>query len=181
LVLLDNATGEAQVRPLLPPSSCGLLVTSREAIALAGLKPLTLGQLSPGEAKELLMNSAQRSMLDGVAEEICKLCGFLPLAVRAAGSLLNTDVTIDAADFATQLRDERRRLERLGTSGVEISVEATLNLSYEKLPKDTARTFLCLAVFPSSFDAAAEEVVCEDLGHTHLSALVRLSLVLFDE
>ncbi len=34
-----------------------------------------------------------------------------------------------------------------------------------------------LSVFPADFDAAAEEVVCQDEGHRHLSELLRWSLV----
>lgn len=36
-------------------------------------------------------------------------------------------------------------------------------------------------MFPATFDAAAEEVVCVDEGHVQLSDLVRRSLVLYDE
>jgi tetratricopeptide (TPR) repeat protein len=38
-----------------------------------------------------------------------------------------------------------------------------------------------LSVFPATFDAAAEEVVCADAGHVQLSDLVRRSLVLYDD
>jgi tetratricopeptide (TPR) repeat protein len=38
-----------------------------------------------------------------------------------------------------------------------------------------------LAVFPATFDAAAEEVVCADTGHVQLTDLVRRSLVLYDK
>ena len=50
-----------------------------------------------------------------MADQICFLCGYLPLAVRAAGSLL--DITADLAPnaYAEQLRDERTRLENIGT------------------------------------------------------------------
>jgi hypothetical protein len=41
--------------------------------------------------------------------------------------------------------------------------------------------FRFLAVFPATFDAAAEEIVCADAAHVHLSDLLRRSLVLYDE
>ena len=180
LILLDNASDGAQARPLMPPAGSALLVTSRETIALPGLKRVTLEQLSPVEARELLRGIAPR-VPDDTADRICFLCGYLPLAIRAAGSLL--DVTADLAPetYAEQLQDERRRLERIGAEGVDLGVEASLGLSYARLTPDAARVFRRLAVFPATFDARAEETVCEDPGHKHLSELLRRNLVRYNE
>ncbi|HKG79316.1 MAG TPA: tetratricopeptide repeat protein [Pyrinomonadaceae bacterium] len=115
------------------------------------------------------------------AEQICKLCGYLPLALRAAGSLLKITVDLDPVDYIAQLQDERNRLERIGTEGVEIDVATSFNLSYARLATEAARVFRLLSVFPATFDALAEEVVCADAGHVQLSDLVRRSLVLYDE
>jgi len=179
LLLLDNAADGAQVRPLLPPTGCAVLVTSRHSVALPGMTPLTLHPLTEEEARQLLLEITARA--EPAAEQICKLCGYLPLALRAAGSLLATTLDLDPADYAVQLQDERSRLERIGTEGVEISVAASFNLSYARLASEAAHVFRLLSVFPATFDAAAEEVVCADEGHVQLSDLVRRSLVLFDE
>jgi tetratricopeptide (TPR) repeat protein len=180
LILLDNAYDSAQARPLLPPAGSALLVTSRETVALPGMKRVTLEQLSPTESRELLRGIALRVPAD-VADRICFLCGYLPLAIRAAGSLL--DVTVDLAPnvYAEQLRDERRRLERIGTEGVDLGVEASFGLSYARLTPDAALVFRQLAAFPASFDARAEETVCEDPGHKHLSELLRRNLARYNE
>jgi tetratricopeptide (TPR) repeat protein len=180
LVLLDNASDAPQVRPLLPPAGSALLVTSRDAIPLPGMKArITLEQLQPAEARELLTGIAPRVPAD-ITDQICYLCGYLPLAIRAAGSLLDITPDLDPADYAEQLRDERTRLKRIGTEGVDLDVEASLSLSYQRLSPDAARVFRQLSIFPESFDAGAEEVICEDPGHKHLSALVRRSLVLYN-
>src|SRR5262249_15912648 len=110
-----------------------------------------------------------------------KLCGYLPLALRAAGSLLAITADLDPVDYAVRLQDERSRLERIGTEGVEIDVAASFNLSYARLATEATPVFPFLSVFPATFDAAAEEVVCADAGHVQLSDLVRRSLVLYDE
>ena len=180
LILLDNAYDAPQVRPLLPPAGSALLVTSRDAIPLPGMRTrITLEQLQPAEARELLTGIASRVPAE-IADQICYLCGYLPLAIRAAGSLLDITADLDPAAYADQLRDERTRLTRIGTEGVDLDVEASLSLSYQRLSPDEARVFRQLAVFPESFDAGAEEVICEDPGHKHLSALVRRSLVLYN-
>jgi tetratricopeptide (TPR) repeat protein len=178
LLLLDNVADSAQVRPLLPPIGCAVLVTSRDAIVLPGMMPLTLHPLTEKEARQLLLEIAARA--EPVVEQICKLCGYLPLALRAAGSLLAITADLDPVDYAAQLQDERSRLQRIGTEGVDIDVAASFNLSYARLSSEAARVFRLLSVFPATFDAAAEEVVCADEGHVQLSDLVRRSLVLYD-
>jgi tetratricopeptide (TPR) repeat protein len=179
LLLLDNTADSAQVCPLLPPTGCAVLVTSRQVVALPGMTALTLHPLTEEEAVQLLLEIAARA--EPAAEQICKLCGYLPLALRAAGSLLAITPDLDPADYAVQLQDERSRLERIGTECVEISVAASFNLSYVRLPTEAARVFRLLSVFPATFDATAEEVVCADAGHVQLSDLVRRNLVLYDE
>jgi tetratricopeptide (TPR) repeat protein len=180
LLFFDNAADGTQVSPLRPPSGCDMLVTSRSPIALAGINNIRLGELNPTEARELLSHIAGE--IDApVADSICELCGYLPLAIRAAGSLLAVTADLDPADFTNQLRDERTRLESLGTEGVDISVRASFNLSYARLSPESATTFRQLAVFPASFDSAAEEFVCKDADHKHLTDLVRRSLALYDK
>jgi tetratricopeptide (TPR) repeat protein len=181
LILLDNASDGAQVRPLLPPVGSALLVTSRNAVALPRIQRVTLEQLEPTEARDLLRGIVSRDIPDSVADRICYLCGYLPLAVRAAGSLLDVTADLEPKVYAVQLEDERRRLELIGTEGVDISVEASFGLSYARLsPDDAGRVFRHLAVFPATFDARAEEAVCEDEGHKHLSELLRRNLVIYN-
>ncbi len=198
LLLMDNAKDRAQVAPLIPPGTCLLLITSRQHFTLENMHPQTVGTLPEAEARELLIKIAPRLAPTPVAApstststslalrsvsaqdaatEIARLCGYLPLALRAAGSLLKVTLDLSPADYATQLRDERTRLERLGAEGVEVSVEASLNLSYARLPSETARVFRQSAVFPASFEASAEEAACQDPEHKHLSELVKRSLV----
>jgi NB-ARC domain len=102
LLLLDNAADSAQVRPLLPPTGCAVLVTSRQSVALPGMTPLTLHPLTEKEARLLLLEIAARA--EPAAEQICKLGGYLPLALRAAGSLLAITANLNPVDYAAQLQ-----------------------------------------------------------------------------
>src|SRR4030095_12436581 len=120
LLLLDNAADSAQVRPLLPPTGCAVRVTARQSFTLPGMTPLTLHPLTDKEARQLLLEIAPRAQT--AAEQICKLCGNLPLALRAAGSLVAVTADLDPIDYAAQLQDERSRLARIGTEGGEVDV-----------------------------------------------------------
>jgi tetratricopeptide (TPR) repeat protein len=178
LLLMDNAASAAQVAPLVPPAACILLVTSRQHFTLPALYAKNLEALPPEDARDLLLAIASR--IDDEADAIAKLCGCLPLALRWAGGILATCEDLAPSRYVEQLRDERQRLERLGKEGVEIGGEASFNLSYASLEPQAARVFRQLAVFPGSFDAAAEEVVCEDPEHARLSELLQWSLVEYD-
>jgi hypothetical protein len=206
IILLDDANNAEQIKYLLPPTSCLLLITSRQHFTLPGLHATDLDTLSPDDARQLLIEIAPRldtvitsrsaakqsstpneiastsatSRYD-VASEIASLCGYLPQALRAAGSLLAVAIDLDPANYAAQLRNERTRLERLGVDpALGVSVEASLNLSYAQLSPEAQRVFARLSVFPSAFDANAEETICLDESHRHLSTLLQYSLAQYN-
>jgi tetratricopeptide (TPR) repeat protein len=177
LLLLDNALDHHQVMPLLPPSTCGLLVTSRRKFALPGLKSMDLDILKPKDARDLLLTIAE--WIGDDADALAQLCGYLPLALRAAGSLLANTPDLDPAEYVDELRAERTRLREFGSEGVDRDVEASFNLSYCHLSTETAKVFRMLSIFPIDFDAKAEEAICQDYNHQHLRDLVKWCLVEF--
>ncbi|HUT37308.1 MAG TPA: tetratricopeptide repeat protein [Planctomycetota bacterium] len=154
LLLMDNARDGAQVRPLIPPKGCVLLVTSRQHFTLPGIFAKDLDRLPPDKARKLLLKIAER--IDKAAGELAQLCGCLPFALRAAASALKERPDLTPQDFATRLRDRR---ERLKLTDAEKSVEATLALSYELLAPEQQRLWRALAVFPGDFDAAGAAAV----------------------
>ena len=175
LLLLDNAASREQVLPLLPPEYCSVLVTSRKKFALSGLKPWDLDPLSPEDARKLLITIYPQ--IGDNADRLAELCGYLPITLKAAAYLLVETPDLAPAKYIEELGDERSRLKQLGRSGEDLDVEACFNLSYSRLSADSARVFRLLSVFPGDFDAKAEEVICQDEGHSILSELVRWSLV----
>ena len=188
LLLLDNAFDDKQTRPLIPPPTSGLIITSRHEFTLDKMKAIILRKLQPEKAVELLKKIVETSRPQEAERceeqiwiKIAQLCGHLPLALRAAGSLLANTRDLMPAVYAEQLQDEHTRLGRIGSQGEDLDVEGSLNLSYRRLPRETASIFRLLSVFPYDFDAAAEEAICQDQGHTQLSNLVTWSLVEFEE
>jgi tetratricopeptide (TPR) repeat protein len=176
LVLLDNAADGKQVEPLIPPKGCALLITSRKKFSLPGMpEPFFLDTLKPSDAQNFLLKICPR--MGDNSEELAELCGHLPLALRAAASLLAVKKDLNPSSYLEELRSERTRLKKIGKEGVELDVEASFNLSYIRLPAEMARVFRQLSVFPSDFDSQAEEFVCQDENHLNLSELVTLSLL----
>jgi len=99
LLLMDNAASAEQVEPLIPPESCVLLVTSRRHFTLPGLCAKNLEALSPKDANKLLLTIAPR--IDQQADEIARLCGYLPLALRLAGSALMNFANLTPTDYVS--------------------------------------------------------------------------------
>lgn len=172
LLLMDNAAGREQVEPLVPPDSCILLVTSRQHFTLPGLLAKSLDTLSPDESRELLLKIAER--IGDSADEVAKLCGYLPLALRLAASALAERLNLTPADYVRRLSDAKTRLSL---------VEASLTLSYELLTPEQQKLWRTLAVFPDTFNAAAAAAVWElnaDATQDALGDLLKYSLLDFD-
>ncbi|WP_042384056.1 ATP-binding protein [Streptacidiphilus melanogenes] len=159
LVLLDNAAGSAQVRPLLPGEpDCLVLVTSRKRLSgLDDAHSLPLDTLSEAEACELLHEAAGSGRLeaeDPAVRELAGLCGRLPLAVRITGARLRHRPVLRAEDLVAELRDERRRLERLEDE--DRGLTAVFDSSYEALPQTERRLLRLLGLVPGDdFDPLA--------------------------
>ncbi|WP_163509497.1 AfsR/SARP family transcriptional regulator [Fodinicola acaciae] len=129
LVVLDNARGAEQVRPLIPAGAQSrVLVTSRTMLtALDGAADFSLRLLVETEAVELLARAAGRQTEAPEAARLVRQCAHLPLAVRIAGARLAARPGWSAGTLAELLDDERGRLDELtvGDRGVRASFAAS--------------------------------------------------------
>jgi tetratricopeptide (TPR) repeat protein len=174
LVVLDNATSEAQVRPLLPGSpTCAVLVTSRRALAaLDGTTPVTLEVLDEDEAVALLGGLAGPDRVaaePAAAATVVRHCGLLPLAVRIAGARLRSRPAWTVATLAGQLADEHQRLQRLRLG--DLDVRTSFALSYAGLDPAAARAFRLLGLltgpdFAAGVAAALTATAVEEVEAT---------------
>lgn len=172
LLLMDNAGSREQVEPLIPPAGSLLLVSSRFRFTLPGLIARNLDELPEGEARDLLLRIAPRA--GPQADEIARLCGRLPLALRLAGSALAERPDLSPSAYARRLHEGKERLD---------PVEASLDLSYELLSEERRRLWRLLTAFASTFEASAVAAVWEmaaDPAQDALGELVRCSLVEWD-
>lgn len=171
LILLDNAASREQVEPLRPPAGSALLITSRNKFVLPGLKETDLDVLPLKDAKNLLLEIAAR--IGEHANELAKLCGCLPLALRNAASALAEMKNLNVADYVEGLKDARKRLDL---------VEASFSLSYELLTPELQNLWCLLSAFPADFDLAGAAAVWEmepEATEEALGVLMKWSLVDF--
>lgn len=136
LIVLDDAAGPEQVRPLLGlPTGNALLVTSRESFAVVDdCVAIRVGTMPHAEAVTMIAKlvGAQRVAADpAAATELAALCGRLPLALRLAAARLAEDPYVRLADLNARLRDERRALHELESG--DVAVRASLQLSHDLL------------------------------------------------
>lgn len=141
LIVLDDARGIEQVRPLLPGSaSCAVLITARNWLPeLAGGAVLDLDVLSEGEARALFTAIVGARRVDaepGAAGEVLTACAGLPLAIRIAGARLATRGNWSIRTLAGRLSDERSRLDELRVGN--LAVRASFEVSFTTLPGPAA-------------------------------------------
>jgi tetratricopeptide (TPR) repeat protein/transcriptional regulator with XRE-family HTH domain len=153
LLVLDDAAGSEQVRPLLPGAGGSLvLVTSRRRLtALEDAQTISLDALPPGEAAALLVRLAVRpglSPADPGVGEITRLCGCLPLAIGMLARQLYHHPAWTVAGLAGELAAATGRLELLATEN--LSVAAAFDLSYADLTEDQRRLFRRLGLHPGA-------------------------------
>jgi DNA-binding SARP family transcriptional activator/tetratricopeptide (TPR) repeat protein len=165
LLLLDDAAGGTQVRPLLPGTGgCAVLVTSRRRLPGLPARHLPLGVMTHDDAHALLGAIVGADRLCAGAADTDRLlagCGSLPLAVRIAGARLANRPGWTVGTLADALRDERGRLDQLQAG--EMEVRASAELSYRHLPAPAARAFRAFGRLGG--DAVADWVVAAATGH----------------
>ncbi|GAB7045438.1 AfsR/SARP family transcriptional regulator [Catenuloplanes indicus] len=148
LLLLDNATDEAQVLPLWPNTGgCGVIVTARTRMtALPGAHLVDLTTLSLEDSLALLHQIVGPRVLAQPAEagELARLCGNLPLALRIAGARLASRPHWQVSRLVARLRDETLLLDELVHR--DMCVRSTLTFSYDGLPAAARRLLRRLAV-----------------------------------
>ncbi len=142
ILFLDNAAGGGQIQPLMPPDECLLVTTSRNRFPLPGMFGKDLDTLPAEDARDLATRIAPR--LEGRAEEMAKLCGNLPLAIREAANMLaeHRDLSVDNCMRRLSQTHERRAL-----------AESAVKPAYDSLSPELQKLWRLLSAFPDRFDA----------------------------
>ncbi|WP_262840593.1 AfsR/SARP family transcriptional regulator [Sphaerisporangium corydalis] len=143
LVVLDDAAGETQVRPLLPGGAgCAVILTSGRS--LAGLDTSATLRVRPLAVRAAAAMFTALSGRDGPeVGEVGALCDGLPLAIRLAAARLAARPRWQVADLHRRLADDRLRLDLL-TAG-DLSVRGAYDRTYSGLGEAAGRALRLLA------------------------------------
>ncbi|GGW57372.1 AfsR family transcriptional regulator [Streptomyces galilaeus] len=150
LVVLDDAAGTEQLRPLLPAApGCLALVTSRHALPgliASGARPLRLEPPPADDARVMLarlIGADRASAEPGAADEILLRSGRLPLALAVVAERAAAHREIPLADTAAYLRETEGTLDAF-TGGATADVRVAFLGSYRLLSSEAARLFRLL-------------------------------------
>ncbi|WP_181320107.1 AfsR/SARP family transcriptional regulator [Saccharothrix carnea] len=152
LVLLDNARDADQVGPLLPPSGM-VLVTSRhrlgDLVARTGARSLPLAVLPAADSRALLTGVLGVESSDSL-DELARLCGHLPLALRVAAANLGPEGSAHRVDdLVATLRADP--LTGLTVDGADESpLTRAFAVSYAALEPCSQRLFRLLGLVPGA-------------------------------
>ncbi len=148
LVVLDNASSAAQIRPLLPAGSgCAVIVTCRTRLSgVDGADLVDLDVLEVDEAVELIARIAGSRRVEAeprVAEQIARMCDCLPLAVSIAGARLAARPHWSLSRLAHRLAGAGDRLREL--SHDDMDLRSSLLRGSQNLPGEALRAWRLLA------------------------------------
>jgi tetratricopeptide (TPR) repeat protein len=185
LVIADNASTEAQLRPLLPGAGPHkVLITSRHTLAGLDARLVDLTVLGEEAGVELLDGALRAARPDDdrigsnpeAAGRLAGMCGGLPLALQIVAAVLKADPALTATELADGLATESARLERLayddGSGPSAPSVAAAFQLSYSRLDDTSARVFRLLPVNPGPDLSTAAVAVLADLPVTEMRTML---------
>ncbi|MFH8751317.1 BTAD domain-containing putative transcriptional regulator [Streptomyces rimosus] len=150
VVVLDDAAGPDQVRPLLPVGSRSLtIITSRRRMAgVPGIRPVFLDVLPPQDAATLFVRLVGDDRAGDPAEvaAVVRLCGRLPLAVELAAGRLVSRPSWTTAHLVQRLSREPGRLGEIRDPYRDIA--RVFEMSYYTLDDEQRTVFRLLALHP---------------------------------
>ncbi|MGA8112516.1 MAG: BTAD domain-containing putative transcriptional regulator [Actinocatenispora sp.] len=187
LLLLEDAADAGQVQPLLPGTpGNAVLLTSRSALGgltvLAGARRHVLPLLDHRDATRLLVRLVGRARADhepAAVDELARLCGGLPLALRIAAANLAERSAAGIGEYVTELRGSGP-LALSAPGDPQVAVRAAFDLSYASLPAERQRAFRLLGLALGtdvSREAAALWAMPVARAGSVLAALAAASLV----
>lgn len=182
LIVADDAGDLKLLQHLIPPPGSILLVTSRQRLKLPriGMIAVDVQPFTAADSETFLQGLCPR--IGTLAPKLAEMCGHLPLALRIAGTYLFNYDTVSIADYLTALSFERLRYLRDNDdpNNPQVSVEASISLSYNALELRVQQALCRLSVFPSDWNASAAQAILGEAADEAVNTLRRFSLVAYD-
>ncbi|MEU2560386.1 BTAD domain-containing putative transcriptional regulator [Streptomyces longispororuber] len=179
LILLDDAAGLEQVRPLLPGSpTCFVVVTSRNDLrgltAFHDAHRVSLTVFGEDEALALFARVIGADRVRGepeAAAEAVRLCGLLPLTVRIVAAHLVGDRHLPIERIVRQLRADR--LDGLTLDQEQhTGVRSAFALSYRSLPAPERELLRLMSLAPGPDVSVPAAAALAGAGRTATARLL---------
>ncbi|HZM79021.1 MAG TPA: tetratricopeptide repeat protein, partial [Candidatus Limnocylindrales bacterium] len=184
LLLLDNASGAEQVRPLLPGApTCLVVITSRDRltglVARDGAQRIDLDVLPEADALALLRGliGARVDADPDATRALVQRCAALPLALRIAAEWAVAYPSATLRHLAGELADERRLLDMLDAGGdPRTAIRAVFSWSTRHLGDQAHTALRRLGLHPGpSFDAPTLSALLDATTRQANAALLELA------
>ncbi|WP_405792931.1 AfsR/SARP family transcriptional regulator [Streptomyces sp. NBC_01506] len=162
IIVLDDATGPDQLRPLLPGGSPSLTIIAsrRHLTGIPQALSVPLDVLSKEDAITLFRGFAGEERTRDIAEtvRIVRLCGYLPLAIELVAHRFRARTSWTLSVLAERLARSPGRLAEIRTADQEQEMTRAFALSYRTLTAQQRTAFRRLGLHPGpdfTADAAA--------------------------
>ena len=205
LLVVDDAWNPEDAKVFnIGGARCQVLVTTREsAIAdVLSASKYSLDVMTPSQAMELLTKKLERELTDTETQEakaFAKKVGYLPLALELAAAQV-----AGGTSWTVLLRDMQKEVARLKSldnksardvsdeaSLKKLSLQASLNLSVQRLEEDMRENFIRLGILPEDvnitpqmtatlWDIDDEREAADELKYLHSKALLLSGVPLAD-
>jgi DNA-binding SARP family transcriptional activator len=178
LIVLDDAVSADQVIPLLPGSpQCQVVITARARLAaLDDSSSVEVPPLTSEEGTALLANIIGVRRVErerAAAEELVRLCGHHPLAIRAVGTRLISAPAWSLAKMVTRLTESSTRLAFISSPGMDVA--ASIESAFLALEERDQHALPMLSMLPDPFTAElAARLLGTKVDHVEES-LIRLA------
>ncbi|MEV0902391.1 tetratricopeptide repeat protein [Actinoplanes sp. NPDC049802] len=144
LIIIDNAAGAAEIRPLVPGvPGTALIVSSRARLTtVPRAEHVELRLFSRDESLTLLRRIVGPERVDReprASAELAAVCAGLPLALRIVAARLAARPHWRITRLLDRMRDERRRLDEMAVDG--LAVRISVGVGYDGLPSAVREAF----------------------------------------
>ncbi|MDT0414602.1 tetratricopeptide repeat protein [Streptomyces sp. DSM 41982] len=163
LLVADNASSSAQIRPLVPVGGRHrLLVTSRHSHPDLGARLVDIASLSNGAGiallrARLLETRPADGRVDNAHPDACALvtwCAGHPLALRICAAVLVLNPSLTVGDLLRDLKEQRSRVDALDayvhSTDSERALRATFDMSHHQLRPRPRQLLHLLALTPGA-------------------------------
>ncbi|GMP72964.1 hypothetical protein CsSME_00030830 [Camellia sinensis var. sinensis] len=178
LVILDDVWAKLDLAAVGIPlgndhQGCKIIITTRReqvcnsiGMERLGRKIVHLGVLSEEDSWDLFKKNVgdfvDSNALNAVANDVCKECGGLPIALVTVGSAMKGKDDPNLWDEAAR---ELRKSVPTNIEGVDEQVYKSLKLSYDYLQDEEAKAcFLLCSLFPEDHNILIEHLVRYGMG-----------------